>query len=100
MPTEVLNCMLRKFRKGEVDEPDVLRARAGIRDAFELIDSEPLLDRAMRLSLDRQRDAFDGVYVSLALDWDCRFVTADRPLYRALAPFYPETMLWVEDIPQ
>jgi predicted nucleic acid-binding protein len=99
MPTEVMNAMLRKYRKGEVDEQDVHIAQRDIKDAFDLVASEPLLDRAVRLSIDNQRDAFDGVYVALALDLGCQFVTGDGPLYRSLATRFRQTMLWVEDIP-
>jgi predicted nucleic acid-binding protein len=44
------------------------------------------------------RSAYDSLYVALALDERCQLVTADRRLYDATSPIYPDTMLWIEDL--
>lgn len=99
MPAEVMSALLRKYRRGEIDEGDLFIARDSLRDAFQLVDSEPLLDAALRLAIQNQRSAYDSVYVIVAREYGCQFVTADRRLYDAISPVYPETMLWVEDLP-
>jgi predicted nucleic acid-binding protein len=99
MPAEVMSTMLRKLRKGQIDEADVFIARNGIRDAFELVPSEPLLDAALRLAVPNQQSAYDSTYVIVARQLGCQFVTADRRLYNAIAPIHAETMLWIENVP-
>jgi len=98
MPAEVMSALLRKYRRGDIDSERLLAARDSIRDAFELVASEPVLDDAVRLALRYQRSAYDSSYVVIARGRGCQFVTADRRLYDALAPAYPETMLWVGDV--
>ncbi len=100
MPAEVMSAMLRKLRRGQIDEADLFIARDSIRDAFELVDSEPLLDVALRLAVPNRRSAYDSTYVIVARECGCQLVTADRRLYDAIAPLYPETLLWVEDTPE
>ena len=59
----------------------------------------PLLLGAMSIALRFNRSIYDSLYVALAFQEDCALVTADRRLYDALAISYPETMLWIEDVP-
>jgi predicted nucleic acid-binding protein len=99
MPAEVVSALLRKYRRGHIQARDVILARESIRDAFELVTSEPFLDEALSLAIPHQRSAYDSTYVVIARDRGCQMVTADRKLYDAIAPVYPRTMLWVEDIP-
>ena len=53
-----------------------------------------------RGSADMKSGLASMLYAAVALSLGCRCVTADRPFYAALAAPYPETMLWVEDIPE
>ncbi len=59
-----------------------------------------LTTQACGLALDHDRSVYDALYVALAVDEGCQLVTADRRLYNALAPHLPETMLWIEDVPE
>ena len=59
-----------------------------------------LTTRACDLAMNHERSAYDALYVALAVDEGCQLVTADRRLYNALAPHLPETMLWIENVPE
>jgi len=100
MPAEVMSALLRKYRRRELDEGDLFIARDSIRGAFELVDSEPFLDAALRIAIAYRRSAYDSTYVILARDRGCQMVTADLRLYNAIAPVYPETMLWIQSLPE
>ncbi|TAN22559.1 MAG: PIN domain-containing protein [Acidobacteria bacterium] len=50
---------------------------------------EPDVDTAFRLALQRQISLWDAIYLALALERRCDLITADRRLYRTLAPHYP-----------
>ena len=59
-----------------------------------------LVPRAFQMAITHGCSAYDALYVALAVDEGCQLVTADRRLYNALAPHLPETMLWIEDVPE
>lgn len=63
-------------------------------------DVQPLFPLGLDIALRHRRSVHDSLYVALALRERCQFVTADRKLYNATAAAYPDTMLWVEEIPQ
>ena len=71
------------------------------RDAFrlmresapELLDTRPRLGRALELSLRYQMSLWDCVYLALALERDCPFLTADRRLFRAGTGRHPALQL-------
>ncbi len=64
-----------------------------------LAPSSPLLPAAFDIAIRYERSVYDALYVALAIREQCQFVTADRRLYNALLPDFPETLLWIEDIP-
>jgi len=53
------------------------------RSAPRLFDMRPRLLRALELSLRHQLSLWDCVYLTLALEFDCPLLTADRRLFRA-----------------
>jgi len=63
------------------------------RSAPRLVDTRPLLSRALDLSLRNQMSLWDCVYLALALERGCPFLTADRRLFRAGAGRHPSIRL-------
>jgi predicted nucleic acid-binding protein len=63
------------------------------RSAPGLFDTRPLLARALDLSLRHQMSLWDCVYLALALERGCPFLTADRRLFRAGAGRHPSIRL-------
>jgi predicted nucleic acid-binding protein len=99
MPLELSRVMLKKVRRGELSEAS---ARLPIVAGLQFMTFHPslnLLARAIDISLQHQRDPFDGLYIALALQERCPLVTADRILYDALVSAYPDTLIWVGDLP-
>lgn len=97
---EVCGAIRKKFREGELSSaqfPVVLRALAIL--PITEYPVTPLLPAAMEIALTFDRSIYDSFYVALALHLGCQLVTADQKLYNALAAAYPETMLWIEDVP-
>ncbi len=98
---ELSHVFAKKVRSREITAD---AARAGLRVALELIQLKTggtaALEGALDIALKHQCSGYDATYVALALEEDCPFVTADRRLLNALLPVFPETMLWVEDVPE
>ena len=63
------------------------------RSAPQLFDTRPLLSRALDLSLRYQMSLWDCVYLALALERGCPFLTADRRLFRAGTGRHPALQL-------
>jgi len=59
------------------------------RDAPVLWATVPLVDDAFDLALKHQRAVYDCLYLALALQEECRLVTADDAFVRQLQPVYP-----------
>ncbi len=49
----------------------------------------PLLSAALELSLQQQMSLWDSVYLALAVEHDCPFMTADRRLFKGGARSHP-----------
>jgi predicted nucleic acid-binding protein len=102
MRVEVANTFWKRHRRGDLTFE---RAHAGVVLVSEHgTIREPrtlgsLLPAAIATAIAHHGTVYEALYVALALAEGCQFVTADRALYNSLAPIYPETMLWVEDIP-
>jgi predicted nucleic acid-binding protein len=56
---------------------------------FPSVPSLKLLDRAFQIAVEYQRTVYDCLYVSLAIDSNAQFVTADERLTNALAGHFP-----------
>ena len=99
MPVEIARVILKKVRRGEIDETKArLPLITMMGRAVFYHSSLPLLAHAIDISLQHQRDPFDGLYIALALQERCPLVTADRILYDALVGAYPDTLIWVGDL--
>lgn len=97
---ELASAVRKKIRLGELPAGTAQALVAEIADVpvFEMPTGALLLG-AMSIALRFNRSIYDSLYVALALQERCALVTADRRLYDAVAPSYPETMLWIEDVP-
>ena len=63
------------------------------KSAPQLFDTRPRLSRALDLSLRHQMSLWDCVYLALAVERGCPFLTADRRLFRAGAGRHPSIQL-------
>jgi predicted nucleic acid-binding protein len=96
---ETGSVFIKKVRAGDMIEAI---ARRGLEDIPRLVQLIPsgrsLLDRAMDIALAHQRSFYDSLYVALALERNCPFITADERLDNALKLVFPQTVLWIEDV--
>jgi predicted nucleic acid-binding protein len=101
MAVELARLLLKKVRRGEMTEAQARRPLAANLDkTVRFYPMLSVLNEAVEISFRFQRDPFDAVYVALALQEQCTFVTADRVLYDALAGAYSGSMVWVGDLPR
>jgi len=97
---EVGNVMWKRWLRGEVLAESTIEA---LRD-LELLplrieSSELLMETAWNVARLYGRSFYDGLYVALAVQMGCAFVTADRKLYNALNDSdLNEHLVWVEDL--
>jgi predicted nucleic acid-binding protein len=82
---ECANIFWKKVQRKELtlDEAD-LAARLLQGADLELVPMRPLLDAATKLAIALDHPAYDCIYLALAIERDCRFVTADGRLPRKL----------------
>ena len=76
---ECANILWKKVRRKELTA-EVARLAAGLLQAadVELVPTRWLLVPATRLAIDLDHPAYDCLYLALALENDCPFITADR----------------------
>lgn len=87
---EVTHSMTRAERQGRVATADGWRLLRGIlADAPALISYPPLIPRAYSLSSAHRVGIYDCLYVALAEQEGCEFLTADDRLVRTLQPWFP-----------
>lgn len=96
---ELGNVFLKKVRRGEMFEERARATPARVVEAVALYSSIPLTAAAYDIAFRHQRSFYDSLYVALALQEDCRLVTADGKLYNALQNALSETMLWIGAVP-
>lgn len=96
---EVGNILWKKIRRGELSE-EKAREIAPLVAVAPLVvhPSAPLMEAALAIAISTGRTVYDSLYVALAVQLDCRLVTADEKLYNALkdGPL-GSRILWVED---
>ena len=101
LASEFVNVALQKFRRGLLSRSKADEMAAELpRLPVVLLDSIEFLPAAYVLAQAFHPSVYDCLYAALALSLGCQLVTADRPLYQALLRPFPETMLWIEDIPE
>jgi predicted nucleic acid-binding protein len=95
---EVGNILWKKIRRGDLTEEEARRiARLVAVAPLTVHPSAPLMEAAVEIAIRTGRTVYDSLYVALAVQMDCRVVTADEKLYNSLkdGPLGPH-ILWVE----
>jgi predicted nucleic acid-binding protein len=97
---EVGNILWKKIRQGDLTAEQAREIAHLVAVApLEVHSSAPLLEAALEIATRTGRSVYDSLYVALAVQLDCRLVTADERLYNALkdGPLGAH-ILWVEDV--
>jgi predicted nucleic acid-binding protein len=82
---ECANILWKKVQRGELSKDEALLAGRLLQAAeIELLPTRILLEPATRIAIELDHPAYDCVYLALAVERDCRFVTADQRLLRKL----------------
>jgi predicted nucleic acid-binding protein len=82
---ECANILWKKARRNELSrEEALLAARLLQTAAIELVPTRSLLAAATRIAIELDHPAYDCHYLALAIENDCRFVTADERFLRKL----------------
>jgi predicted nucleic acid-binding protein len=78
---ECANILWKKVQRKELSNDEALIAARLLQSAeIELVPSRALLESATRLAIELDHPAYDCLYLALAVENDCRFVTADERL--------------------
>ena len=82
---ECANILWRKVRQKELSKDEAhLAAQLLQVSAIELVPTRTLLGAATRIAIELDHPAYDCLYLALAIERDCRFVTADERFLRKL----------------
>jgi len=97
---EVANILWKKVRRGDLtaDQGRTIARLIAIAP-LEVHPSAPLMEAAYEIAIATERSAYDSLYVALAMQLDCRLVTADEKLYNPLkdGPLGAH-ICWIEDV--
>jgi predicted nucleic acid-binding protein len=78
---ECANILWKKVQRTEVSKDEALIAARLLQGAeIELVPCRALMEPATRLAIELDHPAYDCLYLALAVEHDCRFVTADERL--------------------
>ena len=78
---ECANILWKKVQRQELNQDEALLAARLLQSAeIELIPTRTLMEAATRLAIELDHPAYDCLYLALAVEKDCRFVTADERL--------------------
>lgn len=82
---ECANILWKKIQRNEVTNEQALFAARLLQVAeIELVPMRSLFEAAMRMSIELDHAAYDCLYLSLAIENKCQFVTADERFLRKL----------------
>jgi predicted nucleic acid-binding protein len=82
---ECANILWKKAQRRELSIDEALLAARLLQSAeIELLPSRALLDAATRIAIELNHPAYDCLYLALALENNCPFVTADSAFMRKL----------------
>ncbi len=79
---ETANVLAKKVRANEVDAEYAIKALAAVRAAVHLVSSEPLVERALALSIVLSHPVYDCVFLACAEDHAGKLVTRDAPFVK------------------
>jgi predicted nucleic acid-binding protein len=82
---ECANVLWKKVRRDELAKEEALLAARLLQAAeIELLPTRSLLAAATRIAIELDHPAYDCLYLALAVESDCQFVTADQRFLRKL----------------
>jgi predicted nucleic acid-binding protein len=82
---ECANILWKKVRRDELSNEEALLAARLLQSAdLELTSTRSLMEPATRIAIELDHPAYDCIYLALAAERDCPFVTADERLLRKL----------------
>jgi predicted nucleic acid-binding protein len=82
---ECANILWKKARKRELSIDDALFAARLLQAAdIELLPTRSLLETGTRIAIELDHPAYDCLYLAVAVENGCRFITADESLVRKL----------------
>jgi predicted nucleic acid-binding protein len=82
---ECANILWKKVQRDELSKEEALLAARLLQGAeIELLPTRSLLEAAARIAIELDHPAYDCLYLALAIENDCRFVTADERFLRKL----------------
>jgi len=82
---ECANVLWKKVHRGELLKEEALLAARLLQGAeIELLPTRSLFETATRLSIEIDHPAYDCLYLALAVEKKCQFVTADERFLRKL----------------
>jgi predicted nucleic acid-binding protein len=82
---ECANILWKKASRNELSKKEALLAARLLQSCdVELVPTRFLLEAATRMSIELKHPAYDCLYLALAVERDCRFVTADERFLRKL----------------
>ena len=82
---ECANILWKKVQRDELLKKDALLAARLLQAAeIELVPMRSLFEAATRMSIEIEHPAYDCMYLALAVEKKCQFVTADERLLRKL----------------
>ncbi len=82
---ECANILWKKVQRGELLKEEALLAARLLQGAeIELLPTRALFEAATRMSIEIDHPAYDCLYLALAIEKKCQFVTADERFLRKL----------------
>lgn len=82
---ECANVLWKKVRLKELDADEALLAARLLQAAsIEFVPTRSLMEAATRIAIELDHPAYDALYVALAIERGCPFVTGDERLVRKL----------------
>jgi len=76
---ECANILWKKVQRKELSKDEALLAARLLQSAeIELVSTRSLMETSTRLAIELDHPAYDCLYLALAIENDCRFVTADE----------------------
>jgi len=82
---ECANILWKKVQRNELSKEEALLAAGLLQGAeIEFLPTRSLLEAATRISIELDHPAYDCLYLALAVENECRFVTADERFLRKL----------------
>lgn len=85
LAAECANILWKKVQRDELSKDEALLAARLLQAAdIEFLPTHSLLEAATRVAVELDHPAYDCLYLALAAERDCRFVTADERFLRKL----------------